>query len=300
MLPANKNKGSLMPGRKIGDITVRRVEEVGGPSFTPEFLYPDWTPEHLEKHRHWLVPGCYHERTGRFLMGIQSWVVETKHHTILIDTGIGNQKSRSRPTWNMLDLPWLARLGEVGVTPEQVDYVLCTHLHVDHVGWNTRLEDGRWVPTFPNARYLFPKGDYEHWERENRTSPANDGSFNDSVLPIMAAGKAELFGDAHVIADAIQVVASPGHSPGHVCFKVESKGESALIAGDIMHHVMQVYEPDFSTSFCADRDLARVSRKRILAEYAGTPTLVMPCHFPAPYCGRVVSDGQNYRFVFAD
>jgi glyoxylase-like metal-dependent hydrolase (beta-lactamase superfamily II) len=289
-----------MSVRTVGDVTIRRVEEVGGPSFTPESLYPDWTPEHLAKHRHWLLPRCYHERSGRFFMGIQSWIVETRHHTILIDTGIGNQKQRSRPTWNMLDLPWLARLAEAGLAPEKIDYVLATHLHVDHVGWNTRLENGRWVPTFPNAKYLFPKRDYGHWERENRTSPANDGSFNDSVLPIMEAGLGELIGNDHVIADAIQVVASPGHSPGHVGFKVDSKGESALIAGDIMHHVMQVYEPDFSTNFCADQDMARVTRKRILAEYADTPTLIMPCHFPAPHCGRVASDGQGYRFAFAD
>lgn len=290
---------------RIGEVEISRVEEVGGPSFRPTDLFPDWHESFIEKHRSWLVPRGYHERTGRFMMGIQSWVVRTPTKVILVDTGIGNGKERPhRPSWNMLDLPWLERLKEAGFTPDAIDIVLCTHLHVDHVGWNTTREggrpDGKWVPTFPNARYLFPKGDYDYWLAENAKAPAGDGCFDDSVAPIVEAGRAELVPDTYEIEPGVQLVPSPGHSPGHVCLLIESGGKRALISGDVMHHPLQVYEADWSTNFDAFPDQARETRKRLLDEYADTGTLVMPCHFPRPHCGYVRREGTGYRFDFAD
>ncbi len=286
--------------RMIGDVRVGRVEENAGPSFLPEILYPDWVPEKLEEHRHWLVPRCFHERTGRLMMSLHSWVIRTAHHTILVDTCVGNHKTRSRSMWNDLDLPFLQRMRDAGVPPESVDYVLCTHLHTDHVGWNTQLKDGRWVPTFANAKYLFSKTDYDYWGRKNREEPALDGAYNDSVLPIIEAGRAVMIDGDHAIDDGFRIAPAPGHTPGHVTLRVESKGASALFTGDIMHHPLQAHEPDWNSRFCEFPDDARPTRRRILESVADTDTLMLPAHFPAPHCGHVRSHGDKFRYVHAD
>ncbi len=291
-----------MTVRMIGDVTVGRVEENAGPSFKPHALFPSWTEAALEKHRSWLVPRCYDERSGRFVMSLHSWIIRTGRHTILVDTCVGNDKERSRPTWNRLSTPWLDRLRDAGVHPEEVDFVLCTHLHTDHVGWNTRLENGRWVPTFPNAKYLFSKTDYEYWGEKNRSGPALDNAYNDSVLPVVEAGRAVLVadGDGHTIDERFEIAPAPGHTPGHVTLKLVSKGESALFTGDIMHHPIQVHEPDWNSRFCEWPDEAAKTRRRVLESIADTATLMLPAHFAAPHCGYVRSDGDSFRFAFAD
>ncbi|HYM30024.1 MAG TPA: MBL fold metallo-hydrolase, partial [Candidatus Cybelea sp.] len=154
-----------MSKRMVGEVSVARVEDIAGPSFKPSAIFADYTPEYIDVHRDWLLPGHYFPKLDRLNMSMHTWVVRNGKHTILIDTCIGNHKSRpGAPFWNDRDGPYLDRLREVGVAPEQVDYVMCTHMHVDHVGWNTKLESGRWVPTFPNAKYLFSRVEYAHYE----------------------------------------------------------------------------------------------------------------------------------------
>ena len=179
----------------LGGITVERVVESEGPSFHPGFIFPDATPEALAGERDWLLPHFLDAESGRLLMSLHSYVICTERHTILVDTCVGNDKERpSTPPWHRRNTTWLDDLRAKSVPPESVDFVLCTHLHVDHVGWNTRLSDGRWVPTFPNARYLFHKDEYAHWEANempNVGSGTTEGSFEDSVLPVVEAGLAD-------------------------------------------------------------------------------------------------------------
>ncbi len=292
-----------MAERAVGEVVIRRVEENAGPSFLPGQLYPDWTPAHLEKHRDWMVPRAFHEPSGRLSMSLHSWLLRTPRHTILIDSCVGNCKTRSRKMWNGLDTPWLDRLKAAGATPEEVDYVLCTHLHTDHVGWNTRLEDGRWVPTFPNAKYLIGKLDYRYWTQRAELSGGEDpldGAFADSVLPVVEAGQAVMVEDGYRIDESMLIEAAPGHTPGHVTMQLLSAGEEALFVGDIVHHPIQVFEPHWNSAFCEWPEHAAVTRRRVLERVADRPALLMPAHFPAPSCGHVLSAGDGFRFRFAD
>ena len=254
-----------MSVRQLGDASIARVEDIAGPSFKPGAIYNDFQPSVIEEYRDWLVPGHYFEKLDRLNMSVHSWVVRTGRHTVVIDTCIGNHKARpDAPFWNDRNGPFLDRLSEAGVAPESVDYVMCTHLHVDHVGWNTKLENGRWVPTFPNAKYLISRKEYAYYEQENRKAPVNDGSFTDSVLPIMEAGRAVMIDDGHELDDCMLVKLTPGHTPGHITIRLASKGEEALFTGDIMHHPLQVYRPEWNSAFCVDQAASRATRRQVL------------------------------------
>ena len=202
----------------LGDINISRVVEMEGPFMQPQQLLPEAKSEVIESHKHWLAPN-FLAADGMFIMSIHTYVIRTKHHTILVDTCVGNDKERALfPGWSKMQGPYLQTLEQVGgVKPEQVDYVLCTHLHVDHVGWNTRLVNGKWVPTFPNAKYLFARKEWEFWKQESeRDSSTGDGSIVDSVVPIVEAGKAVLVEGDHAIDDQVFLEPTPGHTPGHV------------------------------------------------------------------------------------
>jgi glyoxylase-like metal-dependent hydrolase (beta-lactamase superfamily II) len=217
----------------VGNIAISRVVELEGPLMPPQHLLPDATTEAMEAHRHWLAPN-FLDPAGTLVMSIHTYVVRTKHHTILVDTCIGNDKERTLfPGWNRMQGPFLQTLASAGVKPEQVDYVLCTHLHLDHVGWNTRWQDGRWVPTFPNAKYLFACKEWEYWQGEYEAGrETGDGSIADSVLPIVEAGKAVLVEGDHAIDDEMWLDPTPGHTPGHVCLHIKSGGKEAIMTGD--------------------------------------------------------------------
>ncbi len=289
----------------IGDVAVTRVEEMCGPGFRPHDLLPDLQREALEEHGHWLKPDHYHEGLDRFVASVHSWVIKTDHHTILVDTCIGNDKERpAMERWHRLQLPFLDRLAEAGVQPEKVDIVMCTHLHVDHVGWNTKLENGRWVPTFPNAKYVFARQEYDHWvktaddEEAARIGNANALAFNDSVLPVVEAGLAEMVDGAHALEDRLTIDPAPGHTPGSCTLTLAADDQEALFTGDIMHHALQVYYPEWNSCFCIDQEMARATRRRILAESADRPRLLLPAHFGAPHAGRVVSKGDRFAMEF--
>jgi glyoxylase-like metal-dependent hydrolase (beta-lactamase superfamily II) len=289
-----------MTVRRIGSTEVVRVEERHGPGFEPQQLLPDWDPAVLAEHA-WLSPNYYEAATNRFISSIHSWVVRTRHHTILIDTCVGNHKPRPQfERFNMLDTPYLARLKEADVAPEDVDFVMCTHLHLDHVGWNTTLKDGRWVPTFPNAKYVFSRVEREFWDPAmNPDLPAaNHAVFEDSVAPVIESGQAHLVEMTDRLGDNLLIEPAPGHTPGQVIFRLLDTGQEAVFIGDVMHHPIQVYRPEWSTRVCTDPRAAEASRRRVLEHCANCNAQVFPAHFGAPHIGRVRRQGQGYRFEF--
>ncbi len=280
----------------IGDVTVTRVAEQHGPGFAPEFLFPDWTAEALERHRHWMMPDYFSEAEGKFIASIHTWVIRTRHHTILIDSCAGNDKQRQIPRFHQLNLPFLQRLRAAGVAPEEVDYVLCTHLHADHCGWNTRLENGRWVPTFPNAKYVFSKDEQQHWSGPAGAVGFNAGVYQDSVLPVIEAGQVELIDGRGEIGAGLLVEPTPGHSIGHVAFRLLSRGQEGVFSGDIMHQPIQIHQPTWNSAFCEDAELARQSRRWVLEHCAEQRALLLPAHFAGRFAGRIDRNGDGFTW----
>lgn len=286
-------------GFAIGELRVSRVEETCQPMFPPDVMFPDLPPDALKKHMSWLAPNFFDPDAGLIVASIHSWVVRTRHHTILIDTCGGNHKDRPQfPVLNQLDLPWLDRLAAAGVSPEQVDFVMCTHLHLDHVGWNTRLADGRWVPTFPNARYLFGRTEYAHWTGMPADARGvNQNVIEDSVLPVVEAGLAQFVDDGFVLDDMLTVEATPGHTAGHAMIRANGGGATGLFTGDALHNPIQIPYPDLNSGFCEDQAQARITRRRILGEAADRGHLILPAHFGPPHVGRVRREGDAFAFL---
>jgi glyoxylase-like metal-dependent hydrolase (beta-lactamase superfamily II) len=278
----------------VGRLRVGAVVETAGPT-RPTWLFPSATPEAVDRHRTWLAPH-FLDREGRLLQSVHTFVVKSPDLTVLVDTGIGNDKDRGgRRPFHMLRTGFLDGLRAAGVTPEAVDVVICTHLHVDHVGWNTRLVEGRWVPTFPRARYLLARQEWEHWTSEN-----DDGTrriMTDSVAPVLDAGLAELVAMDHQVTDEIRLEPTPGHTPGHVSVRLASGGADAVITGDLMHHPVQVAEPEWQSSFDTDPVEARKTRRAFCERYADSPVTVLGTHFHHPTAGRIVSHGDAWRFA---
>jgi glyoxylase-like metal-dependent hydrolase (beta-lactamase superfamily II) len=279
---------------RIGDVTVTRIPELevtGG----SRFLLPDATPEAVLPIA-WLRP-FFADDAGRLRMSIHALVVETATRRILVDTCLGNDKQDRRiPAWNDRHGPFLADLTAAGFPPETIDTVLCTHLHVDHVGWNTMWVDGRWVPTFPHARYLMGRVEFTYW-RDHAQREDHRAIFTDSVAPVFDAGLVDLVETDHVLTDEIDLVPTTGHTPGHVSVRIRSGGQQALITGDFMHHPCQIARPDWGTTADSDPDASRATRKRMLAALTDTPTLVIGTHFSAPTAGHVVRDGDAWRLA---
>jgi glyoxylase-like metal-dependent hydrolase (beta-lactamase superfamily II) len=286
----------------LGDVTIDAVFEDRGAFISPFEMMPAANPDDVARHAaDWMAPTWYDAAEGKLILQFQSFVMRTPRHTMLIDCCIGEDKIRKNPHFHMKKWPWLANLAALGLTPADIDIVMCTHLHPDHVGWNTQLRDGSWVPTFPNARYLFERTEYAHWERESAAGAERIGeTFKDSVLPVMEAGQADLVDGDHEVDRGIWLEPTPGHSPGHVVVHVESAGRRAVFAGDLMHHPIQVPHPDWSTCFCWDLEMSGATRKRFVERHAGTDTLVVPAHFAGATAGRIVEKNGEPRFRFID
>ncbi|MBV9828336.1 MAG: MBL fold metallo-hydrolase [Alphaproteobacteria bacterium] len=279
---------------RIGKVTVTKIVEMevtGG----SRFILPQATYEAVLPIA-WLKPHFADER-GRLKMSIHALVIETPDRRLIVDTCLGNDKQDRRvPTWNNLQTPFLADLAAAGFPRESIDTVLCTHLHVDHVGWNTMLERGRWVPTFPRARYLMGRVEYEHWRHQHERDDMN-AVFADSVAPIHDAGLAELVETDQRISDEISLVPTIGHTPGHVSVLIRSDGEEALITGDFMHHPCQIAHPEWCSAADSDPEQAHRTRDRMPGELANRPVLVIGTHFAGATAGRILRDGDAYRLA---
>ena len=285
---------------EFGGVTVDRVVESEGPSYFPDFIFPDATENGMAAEMDWLLPHFFDPASGRLLMSLHSYVIRTRHHTVLVDTCVGNHKPRNREMFDHAVFPWMENFLSLGIAPEDIDYVLCTHMHVDHVGWNTKLEDGRWVPTFPNAKYIFARTELEYWKQQSEQDQmTRTGDYiADSVVPILEAKQEVLVDIDHQLDEGLTLQPLPGHTPGMVGLNINSGGSEAILCGDMMHHMIQCHIPDWSTLACADMEAARVTRMAFLERYAETDVTIVPSHFPNPTAGLIVPSGDTFGFRY--
>ena len=285
---------------EFGGVTVTPIVEMELPLLEAAAFFPDWDEKAIEPHRDWMIPRHYDPTSGKVVLSIQSFLVRTSRHTILVDTCVGNCKRRNREFFDDAAFPWMDRFLAADVVPEEIDFVLCTHMHVDHVGWNTRLENGRWVPTFPNAKYIFAHSELDFWlQQSERNLMTRTGDYVvDSVIPILDAGRELLVETDHQIEDGITLEPLPGHTPGMVGLHIASEGREAVLCGDLMHHMIQCHIPRWSTIACSDQEAARVTREAFLDRYADRNVTVVPSHFPNPTAGFIVPCEGAFAFRY--
>jgi glyoxylase-like metal-dependent hydrolase (beta-lactamase superfamily II) len=282
---------------KVGDTTITKILEIVYPEFSE--VIPAATPEVVKKVK-WLFPH-FVTPEGKLSLSIHSLIVDTPGAKLVVDTCIGNGRNRDPlSVMSNLSTSYLEDMIAAGYKPESINYVLCTHLHLDHVGWNTRLVNGKWVPTFPNASYLMDKKEIalfgsidenvkdDFWQVQRRV-------FADSVQPVFDAGLAKPIEGPAQVCEGVRLLPTPGHTPGHCSVVVESKGERALITGDFIHHPIQFHDPGLVSPFDVDNTAAVATRRRVFGEYADTPTLIIGTHFAGPTAGKLVRDGDGYR-----
>lgn len=274
-----------------GPFETARIVELEGPFIPADHLFPDASLEQIRATAAAHDPALFDRVENRLVMSFHSFVVRTANYTILVDACVGNHKPRPRnPHWHQLSTSYISDLASLGLKPEDIDIVMCTHLHADHVGWNTRLDNGEWVPTFPNARYLFGKTEVAHWRQviaESDPDMINHGSWADSVEPIFAAGQAELVTEDQEVDAGVALLPAPGHTPGNVIVQLEARGERAYLTGDVVHHPIQVEHPEWSTCFCSDPVLSARTRRNTLATVADEDAWLLPAHFPTPTATKV-------------
>lgn len=294
----------MMPGEshfRVGEIDITRLTEIAYVDFfTPAFLFPDWSEEKAAAHRTALTPGALRPGGEFLVVNINSWIVRTQHHTIIVDTGIGDGRTRRIAPFHNLQTGYLDRLIAAGVDPKGVDYVLCTHVHSDHVGWNTQWVDGAWVPTFPNARYLWSAKDNDIAATPEFRGSLAAGVYEDSVLPILKSGQFDAVGnEGGEVLDGIAFHPTPGHTPGHMSITFRSGNEQALFTGDTLHNPFQVFFPEWNSAFCEEHELARKSRRWVLEYAAEHRALFLPAHFGGSSAGYVTRKGEDFHWTFA-
>ena len=282
----------------LGAVTIHRIVEQEAAFFDAFEFFPTLTREIFDENRAWLQPR-YFDVAAKPIFCVQSYLVQTPHHVILIDTCVGNHKPR--PTlafWGMLASDRYEKgLAAAGFDVGEVDYVLCTHLHVDHVGWNTRLENGRWVPTFPNAKYVFAGRELEHWTERHNTDPTRLPWITDSVLPIIEANRVELVRSDHELSDLVRLVSTPGHTVDHYSVRVGKAGSAAIVTGDVIHSPIQLRYPEMGMVGDYDSRQAGETRRKLLEEVSETSNLLCTAHFPSPSIGRIRRRDAAFDFV---
>ena len=284
---------------KVGEATITKITEIVYPEFSD--VIPAATPEVVKKVQ-WLFPH-FVTPEGKLTLSVHSLIVDTPGAKLVVDTCIGNDRNRDPlAIMSNLSTSYLEDMVAAGYKPESIDFVLCTHLHLDHVGWNTRLVNGKWVPTFPKASYLLNKKEMEFYGTidEKATDDfmqVQRRVWADSVKPVLDAGLAKQVDGAAEVCPGVRLVPTPGHTPGHCSVLIESKGEKALITGDCIHHPIQFHDPGLVTPFDVDNNAAVATRRKLFAEYAGTPTLIIGTHFAGPTAGKLVRDGDGYRLA---
>ena len=277
---------------QIGDVRITKIVEIealGGMSF----ILPQAQPEAV-KPLSWMIPH-FMNGEGKLIASVHALVVETPTLTVVVDTCIGNDKERMpNKNWHKMQTRFLEDFRAAGFEPDKIDTVLCTHLHVDHVGWNTFWDGSAWKPTFPNARYLMAKSEFQYWEsHEDDVTPHQ--VFLDSVAPVVDAGLVDLVETTHEVCPEVSLVPTLGHTPGHVSVRIQSQGEEALITGDFLHHPCQMAHPEWASAVDYDSEASTATRWRMLEAYAGTDKLLIGTHFAGPTAGRVVRDGDVFR-----
>lgn len=276
---------------RVGDVTITKVvefEAVGG----TKFVLPQATREAVLPYQ-WMYPH-FMDEAGRLKMSIHALIIETPQRRIMVDTCVGNDKQRDIPTWSQRQGNFLQEMAAAGFPPESIDTVVCTHLHVDHVGWNTRWDGTHWLPTFPRARYLLGRVEFGYWQAQEDDHEQRV-VFADSVAPVFEAGLVDLVETDHRLCDEVQLVPTLGHTPGHVSLRISSRGEEALITGDFIHHPCQLARPDWAASFDYDQAHSTRTRREMFGQLAGMPVLVIGTHFAGPTAGHIVRDGDAWR-----
>ena len=289
----------------VGNVTITRVLEFEIGGFPPGFMFAGLTEERV-KSVAWLHPH-YADPDGTIRYAVQAFIIKSQGRRIIVDTCVGNDKDRNNESWNHLKLPFLERLTAAGYPPESIDVVLCTHLHLDHVGWNTRWDGSKWVPTFPNARYsvwagrmgALEPGSSQQWRHAAngcRTCRTRQVMVN-SVLPYRHAGLHELVETDHRLTDEVQLRPTPGHSPGHVSVAIRSQGKQAAITGDVIHNPIQFTDPGICANFDFDQKVGLATRQAFINNHADRDVLILGTHFPTPAVGHIVRDGERWRFT---
>ncbi len=285
----------------LGHVEITRVVELPAKGRARDYVFPDVPVEHWRAHEKWLAPTFLDPAADEVHMMIQTWLIRSEGRTILIDTGVGNDRERpAMPSFHHLHTNYLGELGAAGVRPQDVDTVICTHVHSDHVGWNTCLtDDGEWRPTFPSARYVISRADFDYWNPANghrtRSGAQMANVFEDSVAPVHQAGQTVLWeGDHYDIDTQLRIEPAPGHTPGSSVVWLRSGGERAVFSGDLLHSPLQIAEPDDCPSFDEDEARARISRRRVLGEAADRGALLFPAHFPGPGAAEVRRVGDRF------
>ncbi len=282
----------------VGDLTIHRVVESEAPLFDPMTFFPTLTRDLLDENLSWLKPAYIDPASGQLVLCIQSYIVRTPHHNILIDSCVGNHKDRpTHPFWSkMTSDRYEKNLAATGLTVNDIDFVMCTHMHVDHVGWNTRLDNGRWVPTFPKARYVFADRELAFWTEKERTDPGKQPWIVDFVLPIIQAGRQEVVTSHHELSDIIKLIPTPGHTIDHYSVQVGKPGADAVIGGDMIHSPLQARYPELGMRADYDRAQGGTSRRALFSQLCDTSTLLCTAHFPSPSKGRLTAWGDGFRY----
>lgn len=282
----------------LGEIAIHPVVEQQGAFFDAKSFFPKLTKDVLEENRSWLQPE-FVDAQDRLVLCIQSFVIKTPRHNILIDACVGNHKPRpTRPFWHMLNSDRFEKgLAAADLTVNDIDFVMCTHLHTDHVGWNTRLENGRWVPTFPKATYIMADRELAHWTQREKENPQNVPWITDSVLPIIEARRAKVVKSDFAFDDSIQFIPTPGHTIDHYSVLVGRAGADALITGDMIHSPLQGKYPELGMMSDYDSIQAGATRRVIFDRFCDEPTTLFATHFPSPSTARVRRWADGYRFI---